>query len=217
MANCNSCSAPLEPDTDRCQYCGVRNDVDLQAKYDYSIENLHSGHICPECNVALQTIDLKIKGHLYLERCSECFGLFFDPGEIEILLDNAVSGDQTINLKHILNINNDRYQSKKVKYIKCPVCRMLMDRVNFGYRSGVVINQCRKHGIWLDNGEITHLMEWKKAGGQLLAQQKQQEQQSGSININRDLSQRHNYQNIENGAESYLLEALSSLVWKLFD
>ena len=27
------------------------------------------------------------------------------------------------------------------------------------------------HGIWLDNGELTHLMEWKKAGGQLLHEQ----------------------------------------------
>jgi Zn-finger nucleic acid-binding protein len=40
-----------------------------------------------------------------------------------------------------------------------------MSRVNFGYRSGVVIDRCTNHGIWLDSGEITHLMEWKKAGG----------------------------------------------------
>ncbi len=43
-----------------------------------------------------------------------------------------------------------------------------MSRVNFGYRSGVVIDRCTNHGIWLYSGEITHLMEWKKAGGQLL-------------------------------------------------
>jgi Zn-finger nucleic acid-binding protein len=176
MANCKSCSAPLEADTDLCQYCGVRNDVDLQDKYDYSIEDAGFDRICPRCNIALQTIDLKIEVHLHIERCSECFGLFFDPGELEVLLDNAVSGEEIINLKHLQNIDDDRYQSKKVTYIKCPVCQILMNRVNFGYRSGVVNNQCRKHGIWLDNGEITHLIEWKKAGGQLLAQQKQLEQ-----------------------------------------
>ena len=176
MAHCKSCSAPLDADTDLCKYCGVRNDVDLQEKYDFSVKNAHSGRICPRCNIPLQTIDLKVNVPIVLERCGECFGLFFDPGELDILLANAVSDQQAINLNHLQNIINDRYQHIKVAYIKCPVCRTLMDRVNFGYRSGVVSNQCRKHGIWLDNGEITHLIEWKKAGGQLLAQQKQQEQ-----------------------------------------
>ncbi len=208
-----SCSAPLEPDTNRCQYCGVRNDVDLQAKHDFSIENPRSERICPQCNIPLQTINLKVNDHLYIERCSECFGLFFNPGEIDTLLDNAVSGAETISLKHIQNINDDRYQSEMVKYIKCPVCRILMNRVSFGYRSGVVIDQCGKHGIWLDNGEITHLMEWKKAGGQLLAQQKQQEQPT-TVNVNYGLSQRLNHQNDD---EPYLLGAVSSLVWKLFN
>ena len=176
MANCKSCSAPLEPNTNRCLYCGVRNDVDLQADQDYSLENPHSERICPHCNIALQTIELKTNDHLQIERCSDCFGLFFDPGKIEIFLDNAVSGTETINLQLIQNIDDDRYLAKKVAYVKCPVCMILMNRVNFGYRSGVVIDQCLKHGDWLDSGEITHLMEWKKAGGQLLARQKQQEQ-----------------------------------------
>ncbi|MBL6986704.1 MAG: zf-TFIIB domain-containing protein [Methylobacter sp.] len=216
MANCKSCSAPLEPNTNRCQYCGVRNDVDLQNKQLYSVENPYSDRICPHCNISLQTIDLKINGHLYIERCTECFGLFFDPGEIEILLDNAVSSVETVNFKHIQNINKDRYQSKKVIYIKCPVCRILMNRLSFGYRSGVIIDRCQKHGIWLDNGEITHLMEWKKAGGQLLAQQKTQQkqpEQTTSVSLNH---KRRSYLHIEDN-EPDLLTALSSLVFKLFD
>jgi Zn-finger nucleic acid-binding protein len=215
MASCKSCSAPLESNTNRCRYCGVRNDVDLQSKHDYNIENPHSERMCPHCNIRLQTISLKGNDHLYIERCSECFGLFFDPGKIEVLLNNVVSGTETINLEHIRNINNDRYQSKKVKYIKCPVCQVLMNRVSFGYRSGVIIDRCRKHGVWLDNGEITHLMEWKKAGGQLLAQQ--QEQQPVKANVNHDLNRHQNHQTIENGEDPYLLEAVSSLVWTLFD
>jgi len=173
MANCKSCSAPLNADTNICLYCGVRNDVDLHDKYDYSIKNSRSDHICPRCNISLQAIDLTINIHFYIERCSECFGLFFAPGGLEVLLDNAVFVKEAINLKHIQNINNDYHQSAKVTYIKCPVCQILMNRINFGYHSGVVTDQCRKHGIWLDSGEITHLIEWKKAGGQLLALKKQ--------------------------------------------
>ncbi len=216
-ARCKSCSAPLEANTNRCQYCGVRNDVDLHSKHDYRIENPYSERICPHCAIALQTIDLKIGSPLYIERCNDCFGLFFDPGEIEILLNHTVSGTQTINLKHIQNINKDRYQSKKVKYIQCPVCQVLMNRVSFGYRSGVIIDRCRKHGIWLDNGEITHLMEWKKAGGQLLALQKQQEPQSTKIRVTANARRHRHYPLFGEDREPSLLENLSSLVWKLFE
>lgn len=47
----------------------------------------------------------------------------------------------------------------------------MMNRVNFGQRSAVVVDRCLHHGIWLDSGELIHLMEWKKAGGQILHQQ----------------------------------------------
>lgn len=221
MAVCKSCSAPLEPNTNRCQYCGVRNDVDLDSKHEFSVENPYSERICPHCNIALQTIDLKINGHLYIERCTECFGLFFDPGEIEILLSSAVSGIETINLKHIENINKDRYQAKKVKYVKCPVCRMMMNRVNFGHRSGVIIDQCYKHGIWLDNGEITHLMEWKKAGGQLLNQQKNEQKQAAQQQSEQNLSHLSPrdayYARFKTQDEPAFLDNLSSLISKLFD
>jgi Zn-finger nucleic acid-binding protein len=94
-----------------------------------------------------------------------------------------------------------------------------MNRVNFGYRSGVVVDQCRKHGIWLDSGEITHLMEWKKAGGQLWNHQQQAKQDSKTPlpDLNRDFSLRNSYPQFESDAEPDLLKTLSTLVFKLFD
>jgi Zn-finger nucleic acid-binding protein len=176
MAVCKSCSAPLAANTNLCQYCGVRNDVDLQARQDYTVTSQLSDRLCPNCHTFLQTIDLKINGHFYIERCDTCFGLFFDPGEVEELLESSVAGVFSANLALIDTINQERYPlAHKVKYVKCPVCQVLMNRVNFGYRSGVVADQCKAHGIWLDSGEIIHLMEWKKAGGQLLDRQKQEQ------------------------------------------
>lgn len=223
MAVCKSCSAALEPNTNRCHYCGVRNDVDLEAKHEFSVSTPHSNRICPHCNITLQTIELKMGEALYIERCNECFGLFFDPGEIDILLNSTVTSVDNVNLKHIQNINKDRYQSKKVKYIKCPECRMMMNRVNFGYRSGVVIDQCRKHGIWLDNGEITHLMEWKKAGGQLLDQQKNpqklvsQQKQTEKIHASPKINSRDAYYARFKPGEPALSEQVVTFISRLFD
>jgi Zn-finger nucleic acid-binding protein len=175
MTRCAVCSAPLPSNTLTCRYCGVRNDVDLQGKHDYRIIGGDSGRTCPECEKPLETVALKNEA-LYIERCPDCFGLFFDPGEVEALLDSVVALVSSVNPLLLVNINQDRYDKHKtVKYLKCPVCQTLMNRVLFGHRSGVVIDRCISHGVWLDGGEISHLLEWKKAGGQLLHDRKAKE------------------------------------------
>lgn len=175
MARCKSCSASLLANTNRCNYCGVRNDVDLHAKHKFSVHEKLSDRICPHCEKPLQTIQVQLDTTVHIERCADCFGLFFDLGEMEALLNYSVSHVIEVNQAHIENINIDRYRSQQVvKYIKCPVCQAFMRRTNFAKKSGVIVDSCRYHGLWLDSGEVTHLMEWKKAGGQLLHEQEAQ-------------------------------------------
>ncbi|MGZ8137391.1 MAG: TFIIB-type zinc ribbon-containing protein [Methylococcaceae bacterium] len=174
MANCINCSAPLLANTNRCRYCGAHNDVDLTGKHDYQVVE-QSDRRCPHCEKSLETVDLNLGDAFLIERCKDCFGLFFDPGQVEVLLESAVANVFDINLQHLDNINKDRFQGNKpVKYVKCPVCQVLMNRNAYGYRSGVIIDRCKNHGVWLDSGEITHLLEWKKAGGQLLQERRAQ-------------------------------------------
>lgn len=179
MAKCGHCSAPLPPNSQYCRYCGVRNDIDLRAVHHSPAVGEHSERMCPQCRVKLQTIRLDLDPPLQIERCDSCFGLFFDPGEVESLLNSAVSPVFDANPRLIGNINQDRFRKEqKVKYLKCPVCGVLMNRVAFGHRSGVIVDRCLSHGVWLDGGEVTHLLEWKKAGGQLLHDKKLAEQQA---------------------------------------
>ena len=179
MAGCNHCGAPLAANTNLCNYCGTRNDVDLHAKFPYSIEPEQSQRTCPACTIPLQTIRLLANENLYIERCEQCYGMFFDRNELEYVLHHGVSHVHDINRQHIDNINQDRYRKPaKVEYLKCPECGELMNRNNFGHRSGVVIDRCALHGVWLENGELIHLLEWKKAGGQLLHEQTRAEQAS---------------------------------------
>tara|TARA_B100001093_G_scaffold125141_1_gene117724 strand:+ start:391 stop:567 length:177 start_codon:yes stop_codon:yes gene_type:complete len=49
-----------------------------------------------------------------------------------------------------------------------------------GKRSGVIVDSCREHGIWLDAGELRQMIEWSRAGVEKLNQgdrafEKQQE------------------------------------------
>lgn len=220
MAKCNNCSAPLPPNTQYCNYCGVRNDVDLRGKHEFRMVTSESSRICPECNVKLQTVALDMQPPLHIERCQTCFGLFFDPGEVEALLENSVLPVFHVNHELLGNINKDRYQKNKpVKYLECPVCLNMMNRMVFGHKSGVVIDQCRAHGIWLDGGEISHLLEWRKAGGQILHEKKQSERQQrkrspAERKAEIDMLMQRYEQKPETGG---LLEIVGSVIFNLFD
>lgn len=152
-----------------CDYCGVKNDIDLMGIHTYTVTRPESERRCPVCKLPLETIDIKSDGTFFIERCSECMGLFFDPGELNALLDKSVDHVYRIDYKRLWKMNQagTRVKPRPAMYINCPVCNELMNRTNFGARSGVIIDQCT-HGIWLDNGELRKLLEWRKAGGQLL-------------------------------------------------
>jgi len=169
MAKCNTCSAPLPPNIGVCEYCGSQNDVDLKGIHEFTVNKPESSRICPDCDIPLQTLDLEVEGKFYIERCDSCLGLFFDPGELEALMDKSVSNVFSINRKRIDALVREQPEAQnKIVYRKCPVCRQLMHRSNFAFRSGVIVDECKMHGVWLDNGELKRLLDWKKAGGRLL-------------------------------------------------
>jgi len=176
MPNCINCGAPLPLNTIVCGYCKTRQDVDLKEIHTFTLVTPDSQRLCPRCNIPLQTIDLKVSGRFLIERCTSCFGLFFDNGELEALLEKSVE-----NVFHIDNQKLDalqeakRHQDYAVTYIKCPVCQKLMNRINFAIKSGVIVDRCRDHGMWLDGGELRQLLEWTKAGGDFHHQKTQLE------------------------------------------
>ncbi len=220
MESCANCAAPLPANSQVCRYCGVRNDMDLLGQHAVSVGDAGVRRQCPNCEIGLQTVALGREGTLHIERCSECFGLFFDPGELEVLLNDSVAPVADFNLPLLQSINRERYQADRpVKYLKCPVCQVLMNRILYGYRSGVVVNRCQSHGVWLDNGQVSHLLEWKKAGGQLLDRKKTTERQAKARTETAKPAFRSDYAAPVNraGGEAEILEAIAAVVFKLFE
>jgi len=50
-------------------------------------------------------------------------------------------------------------------YLVCPGCRGLMNRKNFGDRSGVIVNVCRHDGTFLAAGDLPRILAFARAGG----------------------------------------------------
>ncbi len=52
-----------------------------------------------------------------------------------------------------------------MRYGRCPRCGSIMERLNFGRRSGIVVDACREHGTWFDQGELDAALEFVRDGG----------------------------------------------------
>jgi Zn-finger nucleic acid-binding protein len=52
-----------------------------------------------------------------------------------------------------------------IRYIPCPVCRKLMNRVNFAHCSHVIVDVCKVHGTWFDKDELRRTVEFIRGGG----------------------------------------------------
>ncbi len=176
--NCVNCGAPLSPKSNVCTFCGSLNDTDLRTIGRRTTGKTPSERTCPRCDVRMDTIELCAVGGLCVERCDKCLGMFFDPNELESLIDTSVSRVFEVDFERMSRIvEEEAPDSSQVTYVKCPVCAELMHRKIYGPRSGVIVDTCRGHGVWLDGGELGRILKWAAAGGRLHADNKDREEE----------------------------------------
>ena len=175
--SCKKCAAPLEGYAKVCRYCGTYNTTDLNNVHKFTTTEPEPGRHCPRCDIPLSTIDMDIGERFLVERCDKCLGLFFDPNELCTFIECSVSNVHEVNYLHLQEFLRERegQELPPVNYIKCPECRAHMNRENYGARSGVIVDRCREHGVWLDGGELTVILDWVKAGGKIHEENRQQE------------------------------------------
>lgn len=179
--NCVHCGAPVPGKTIRCPYCDTLNDVDLRRMQENLGKEVASDRNCPRCGVLMKSVDLGIDGTFYIERCERCLGLFFDPCELEHVLDVSTQPPDKADRERLNTMIEEEYldERRPVKYVKCPVCHEMMNRKVYGAKSGVIVDICKQHGVWLDGGELAQLVKWANAGGlKLDAETKEREAKS---------------------------------------
>jgi Zn-finger nucleic acid-binding protein len=52
-----------------------------------------------------------------------------------------------------------------------------MNRKNFGRSSGIIVDVCSRHGVWLDAGELPRVLEFVRSGGLARAERAEREEQ----------------------------------------
>ena len=104
---------------------------------------------CPVCRVPTYVVE---HDQIELDLCAECEGVWFDAGELELLLPDGTSG-----LEAAATDEDGR---------ECPICRRRMDKVNIGPAHRVLIDSCPDGcGLWFDANELNALTADLAAGG----------------------------------------------------
>jgi Zn-finger nucleic acid-binding protein len=117
-------------------------------------------HSCPRCNEALTAVEV---AKTPLEECMRCGGLWVDVASFDHICADAEAQAAASGLQ--LPPAPAGMFDAKVHYIKCPQCATLMNRKNYAEHSGIILNVCRAHGVWLDRDEIRQIIEFVHAGG----------------------------------------------------
>jgi len=184
--NCPACGAPVDPDLAKCNYCDTKLATVMCPKcfgvvFDGVKHCPHCGealsermvihhgdetqHKCPRCDEELR---IEVVAGAPLERCPGCEGLWVDRETAERLYQDRDQADPVRKMTKPAGPPRQEVDTRKVKkegYIKCPVCQTIMNRMNFGRYSGVIIDICNKHGTWFDADELRRILDFIAAGG----------------------------------------------------
>lgn len=149
-AVCPSCYARLASDAKFCMECGVG--IEPQALIPVP-ENAQ----CPRCEGELQSRDL---GETSLVECTSCAGLWCPPQTFKRICREASQGASA--LRRRVTFEPVRHP---FRYLKCPACEDMMVPRNFAKTSGIMIDVCRDHGVWLDDTELERIVAWVAENG----------------------------------------------------
>jgi Zn-finger nucleic acid-binding protein len=109
--------------------------------------------ICPVCKYDMVIIEYH---NIELDYCNSCKGVWFDSGELELLLESRGLEDTRVFLDGILN-SQEAVSSEKKR--NCPICGHKMKKTAIGVQPEILIDICRdKHGLWFDGGEVAQLI-----------------------------------------------------------
>lgn len=120
---------------------------------------------CPRCGGLLAETDVHDAQVL---ECQACHGYFLSKATAQRL-----GPSQGAALRRAFPRHQRPVDAGAVRYLKCPLCEQLMNRVDFARPSRVIVDICNDDGTWFDPGEINGVIEFVEQGGFARAEQRQ--------------------------------------------
>lgn len=185
VLKCPMCGASASKDTHRCSHCGARlatvacpacfGMLFIGAKFcphcGARAARMEAPDLpelsCPRCAVGLHSLTL---GDIPLRECPKCSGLWVDTHTLDVICHDPA---RQVTLLGDCSTHEPSPLEKKIRYLPCPACRKLMNRVNFARCSSVVVDVCRVHGTWFDQNELQRIVQFIQQGGFIKAKKRE--------------------------------------------
>ncbi len=158
---CASCFHMNVPEAGYCSGCGSQLGLEPMGE----AANL----ACPVCKKPLEAYR---DGPGAVFDCGSCGGQFVEHAMLRQLVE-----------RHAHTVPNEGPVPRppwrpepRTGYIPCPSCASLMNRKNYGGVSGVIVDVCKRHGVWFDLGELPRVLAFVDAGGLERARQRVEEE-----------------------------------------
>jgi Zn-finger nucleic acid-binding protein len=136
-----------------CQHCGA--DVAQPAGRDAAPLP------CPRKCGAMRAVRF---GGADMYACATCNGLWVDAETLQRLVSERIKPAPLVGTG-IAAPAPAHVKLESVQYAPCPICKNLMNRLNFAHTSGVIVDVCTNHGTWFDADELRRVLEFISAGG----------------------------------------------------
>jgi Zn-finger nucleic acid-binding protein len=201
VVRCSSCGAPREAAEAACRYCAAEftlheRDLDTicpgcMARVSGRARFCHfcatplltaqaaagSAYKCPACPEGRPLASRRLgQANVALFECEVCGGLWIEKEIFEVLADRARTGKLPENLGGGAPAAAEPQGPGALKYRPCVTCGALMNRHNYGRKSGVIVDVCTRHGLWFDLHELDRLLRWMREGGEERADRLKREQ-----------------------------------------
>lgn len=178
--NCPMCGAPASTDAAQCAHCGARLATvacpscfglmfagakfcsHCGARADRTEAAEASNSRCPRCRVALGKV---VVGATPLQECPKCEGIWVDAASLEKICSDRERQADVLGMAASASASEEGQLEANIRYVPCPICNSLMNRVNFARCSHVVVDVCAKHGTWFDKDELRRIVEFIRGGG----------------------------------------------------
>jgi Zn-finger nucleic acid-binding protein len=175
---CTFCRAPftvLERDlASMCAGCGARaarGDNYCRACGQMLVRAEHAGtpghKICPVCDGGQRLTNHVLTDVAVLE-CQRCAGVWVDRGSFSIMASRAAKEAVTDGFAKARGTPRGVRHQTGPAYRRCVECDAVMQRKNYGAKSGVIVDICARHGIWFDALELDEVLAWLMNGGQMM-------------------------------------------------
>ena len=177
---CPMCGAPASTESTRCDHCGTPLSTvacpscfatifigakfcsHCGAKADRGESASPASLACPRCRAEMRAVAI---GGADLSECPRCGGIWADTASFQQICADREHQSAVLGMPTELPAAGPGGAAEFIRYVPCPRCRKLMNRLNFAHCSGVIVDVCKAHGTWFDRDELRRIVEFIRAGG----------------------------------------------------